>query len=57
MRKCYKYRGGIDVFSATKSSDSVEPLFKIFTNTKSGMPPIGEFNFKLNDKGELCRIK
>lgn len=46
-----------DVYIATKSSDSVEPLFKIFANTKSGMPPIREFNFKLNDKGELYRIK
>lgn len=44
-----------DFYIATLASDSKEP--KIFANTAEGIPPVREFNFKLNDKGELYRIK
>ncbi len=46
-----------DFYIATIGTDSIEPMLKIFANTKSGVPPIREFNFKLNTKGELYRIK
>ena len=46
-----------DFYIATLASDSKEPLLKIFANTAEGIPPVREFNFKLNDKGELYRIK
>ena len=46
-----------DFYIATLASDSKEPLLKIFANTAKGIPPVREFNFKLNDKGELYRIK
>ncbi|MDD6211159.1 MAG: DUF2971 domain-containing protein [Bacteroidales bacterium] len=46
-----------DFYIATVNTDSIEPLLKIFANTKSGMPPIREFNFKLNEKGEIYRTK
>lgn len=46
-----------DFYIATISTDSIEPLLKIFANTKSGIPPTREFNFKLNEKGEIYRTK
>jgi len=46
-----------DFYIATISTDSIEPLLKIFANTKSGIPPIREFNFKFNGKGEIYRTK
>lgn len=46
-----------DFYIATLALDSKEPLLKIFANTAKGIPPVREFNFKLNDKRELYRIK
>lgn len=44
-------------YLATMSVNSTEPLLVIWAYTKSGIPPTREFNFKLNDKGEVYRIK
>lgn len=46
-----------DFYIATIASDSNELLLKIFANTVKGIPPVREFNFKLNGKGEVYRIK
>lgn len=46
-----------DFYIATIATDSKDPLLKIFANTAKGIPPVREFNFKLNDKGEVYRIK
>ena len=34
-----------------------KPLFIIWAYTKSGIPTSKEFNFKLNEKGEIYRTK
>ena len=34
-----------------------KPLFIIWAYTKSGIPTSKEFNFKLNEKGEVYRTK
>lgn len=44
-------------YIATLGLDDTEPLLKIFANTKSGTPPVREFNFKLDDKGNVYRVK
>ena len=46
-----------DFYIATINTDSIESLLKIFANTKSGILPTREFNFKLNEKGEIYRTK
>lgn len=45
------------IYIATINMDAEEPLFIIWAYTKSGIPPCRKFNFKLNDKGEVYRIK
>ncbi len=46
-----------DFYIATITSDSIGPLLKIFANTKSRLSPVREFNFRLNDNGEIYRAK
>lgn len=46
-----------DFYIATIDLDSKEPLLKIFANTVNRITPVREFNFKLNAKGEVYRIK
>lgn len=46
-----------EIYIATINMDSGEPLFIIWAYTKSGIPPCKEFNFKLNEKGEVYRVK
>ena len=43
-------------YIATLNVNAIGPLLKIFADTKSGIPPVREYNFKLNDKGEVYRI-
>jgi hypothetical protein len=44
-------------YLATMSINSTEPLLVIWAYTKAKVPPAREFNFKLNDKGEVYRVK
>lgn len=44
-------------YIATMDLNSEEPAFLIFANTKSGIPPTKEFKFRLDDKGEVYRLK
>ncbi|MDR2886552.1 MAG: hypothetical protein LBV26_00910 [Bacteroidales bacterium] len=44
-------------YLATMSVNSTEHLLVIWAYTKSGIPPAREFNFKLNDKGVVYRVK
>lgn len=46
-----------EIYIATINMDTEEPLFIIWAYTKSGIPPCKEFNFRLDDKGEVYRIK
>lgn len=46
-----------DIYIATINMNNGEPLFIIWAYTKSGIPASKEFNFKLNEKGEVYRIK
>lgn len=46
-----------EIYIATINMDAGEPLFIIWAYTKSGIPASKEFNFKLNDKGEVYRVK
>lgn len=46
-----------EIYIATINMDAGEPLFIIWAYTKSGIPASKEFNFKLNDKGEVYRTK
>ena len=46
-----------DFYIANIDLDSKEPLLKIFANTVNRITPVREFNFKLNAKGEVYRIK
>lgn len=46
-----------EIYIATINMDLGVPLFIIWAYTKSGIPPSREFNFKLNEKGEVYRIK
>lgn len=53
-----KYDPMIEAFYlATISMNSTEPLLTIFANTKIKTPPTREYNFKLNENGEIYRIK
>lgn len=45
------------IYIATINMDAGEPLFIIWAYTKSGTPASKEFNFKLNDKGKVYRVK
>lgn len=44
-------------YMATLDADATEPLLKIFADTKAEVPHVREFNFKLNDRGEVYRVK
>lgn len=44
------------IYIATISMDSGEPIFKIFAYTNSGIPPTKAFFFKLGINGELIKI-
>ncbi len=46
-----------EIYTATIKMVSREPLFIIYAWTKSGFPPSKEYNFKLNDKGEIYQTK
>lgn len=46
-----------EIYIATINMDVGEPLFIIWAYTKSGIPASKEFNFKLNNKGEVYRTK
>jgi hypothetical protein len=44
-------------YLASMSVNSTEPLLVIWAYTKAKVPPTREFNFKLNNKGEVYRVK
>ena len=46
-----------EIYIATIKMNNGKPLFIIWAYTKSGFPTSKEFNFKLNDKGEVYRTK
>jgi len=44
-------------YIATLNPNSKEPILVIYADTKSGVPSTKEFNFRLNDKGEVYQVK
>lgn len=46
-----------EIYIATIKMNNGKPLFIIWAYTKSGIPTSKEFNFKLNEKGEVYRTK
>lgn len=46
-----------EIYLATIKMNNGKPLFIIGAYTKSGIPTSKEFNFKLNEKGEVYRTK